>query len=68
MLVLTRKVGEEIVIGNDIRLTVTAVGDGRVKVGISAPRHVRVDRSEVAERVAAGLTGTATPRPQLARA
>jgi carbon storage regulator len=63
MLVLTRKVGEEIVIGGNIRLTVTAVGDGRVKVGITAPKHVRVDRSEVAARVAAGLTGTATRRP-----
>jgi carbon storage regulator len=51
MLVLTRKVGEEIVIGGDIRLTITAVGDGRIKIGITAPAHVRVDRAEVAERI-----------------
>jgi carbon storage regulator len=51
MLVLTRKVGEEIVIGGDIRLTITAVGDGRIRIGITAPEHVRVDRAEVAERI-----------------
>jgi len=52
MLVLTRKLGEEIVIGDNIRLTVTAIADGRVKLGITAPRHIRVDRSEVALRIA----------------
>ena len=50
MLVLTRKTNEEIVIGNDIRITVVEIAPGRVKLGISAPRHVRVDRAEIHEK------------------
>ena len=53
MLVLTRKTGQEIVIDGDIRITVTSCGDGRVKLGIKAPPHIKVDRSEVAARIAA---------------
>lgn len=49
MLVLTRKLGEEIVIGGDIRITVVEAANGRVKLGIVAPRTVRVDRAEVHE-------------------
>lgn len=52
MLVLSRKVGEEIVIGNDIRITITAAGEGRIKVGVTAPKHVRVHRAELARRIA----------------
>lgn len=47
MLVLTRKVGEEIVIGDNIRITVVEVGPGRVKIGIAAPKDVRIDREEI---------------------
>ncbi|MFO0798603.1 MAG: carbon storage regulator [Gemmataceae bacterium] len=53
MLVLTRKTGQEIVIDGEIRITVTSIGDGRVKLGITAPSHVKVDRAEVAARIAA---------------
>jgi carbon storage regulator len=51
MLVLTRRTGESIIIGNGIRLTVVSVGPGRVKIGIEAPPSVRVDREEVHARV-----------------
>jgi carbon storage regulator len=47
MLVLTRKVGEEIVIDGHIRVTVLAVQGGRVRIGVTAPPEVRVDRDEV---------------------
>ncbi len=50
MLVLTRRVGESIVIANDVRVTVVALGNGRVKIGIDAPNGVSVDRSEIHER------------------
>jgi len=50
MLVLTRKVGEEIVIGNDIHVMVVAVQGMQVRIGISAPKDVVVDRQEVADR------------------
>ncbi len=50
MLVLTRRVGEEIVIDNDIRITVVAIKGDKVRIGIDAPPSVRVDRKEVHER------------------
>ncbi|MBX9625647.1 MAG: carbon storage regulator [Gemmataceae bacterium] len=53
MLVLTRKPGEQIVIGHGIRVTVVSVGPGRVKIGVEAPPEVRVDRAEIHERVLA---------------
>jgi carbon storage regulator len=50
MLVLSRRVGEEIVIDNQIRVVVAAVQGGRVRLGICAPATMRVDRQEVRER------------------
>jgi carbon storage regulator len=50
MLVLSRRVGEEIIINDNIRVTVVAVKGDRVRVGIVAPRNVTVDRSEVHDR------------------
>ena len=50
MLVLSRKVGEEIVIGDNIHLTVVAVHGQQVRIGIRAPKEVVVDRQEVADR------------------
>ena len=47
MLVLTRKLNQEIVIGDDIRITVVAVGGDQVKLGITAPRSIPVHRSEI---------------------
>jgi carbon storage regulator len=50
MLVLTRRIGEEIVIGGEIRVTVVAIKGDRVRLGVRAPNFVRVDRQEVHER------------------
>lgn len=50
MLVLTRKIGQEIVIGDNIRLVVVAVHGENVRIGISAPKEVVVDRQEVHEQ------------------
>ena len=47
MLVLTRRVGEEIVIDGGIRITVTGVQGEKVRIGVTAPESVRVDRQEV---------------------
>jgi len=47
MLVLTRKVGEEIVIGENIRVSVVSLQGGKVRLGIVAPKDVIVDRKEV---------------------
>jgi carbon storage regulator len=51
MLVLTRRPGEQIVIGENIRITVVSLGPGRVKIGIEAPPDVRIDRQEIHERI-----------------
>lgn len=47
MLVLTRKSGETINIGDDIKITVMDVKGGQVKIGIEAPRTVKVHRGEI---------------------
>ena len=47
MLVLTRSVGQTIIIDRDISVTVTAVNGPQVQLGIIAPNHVPVDRKEV---------------------
>jgi carbon storage regulator len=52
MLVLSRRIGEEIVIDDNIHITVVAVNGGKVRLGITAPKSVRVDRQEVRERIA----------------
>ena len=51
MLVLTRRVGEEIVIGDTVRVTIVSIQNGRVKVGITAPQQVTVHREEVRQRI-----------------
>jgi carbon storage regulator CsrA len=48
MLVLTRKLGEKVVIGNNITVTILAVDGGRVRVGIDAPDDIRILRGELA--------------------
>lgn len=65
MLVLTRRVGESVVIGDEVVVTVLEVKGDVVRVGVQAPRAVRVHRAEVyaavkeANRAAATSRGTA---------
>jgi carbon storage regulator len=51
MLVLTRKVGEEIVIGENVRVRIVAVQHQQVRLGIKAPQQVAVHREEVHHRL-----------------
>lgn len=51
MLVLSRKVNQSIMIGDDIRIVVVGVDRDQVKVGIEAPRAVSVHRSEIYEEI-----------------
>jgi carbon storage regulator len=51
MLILSRKLEEEVMIGDTIRVKVLAVVDGQVKLGIVAPQEVKVYRSEVYEQI-----------------
>jgi carbon storage regulator len=50
MLILTRRTGETLHIGEDVEVTVMAVNGSQVRIGIKAPRNVAVDREEIAER------------------
>ena len=51
MLVLTRKLGENIRIGDSIKITVLEVRSGQVKIGIEAPPEVKVHREEIYARI-----------------
>lgn len=50
MLVLSRKVGERILIGEEIRVTIVRIGSGGVRVGIEAPADLNVVREELKSR------------------
>ena len=51
MLILTRRVGETVVIGNDVTVTVLGVKGNQVRLGVNAPREVAVHREEIFERI-----------------
>lgn len=51
MLVLTRKIGEEIIIGGNIRVKIADIRGSRVRLAIEAPRELSVQRLEIAEAV-----------------
>lgn len=62
MLILTRRVGETITIGNDITVTVLGVKGNQVRLGVGAPRDVAVHREEIYQRIADENTaGNAPP-------
>jgi carbon storage regulator len=50
MLVLSRRLGESIVLGDDVVITVLAVAGGRTRLGIEAPRSVPIQRAELEPR------------------
>ena len=51
MLILTRKLGESIIIDDDIKITVFGISNSQVKLGISAPENVSVHREEIFKRI-----------------
>ncbi len=61
MLVLTRLIGEKLVIGNEVIIEVLAVNGDNVKLGISAPRETSVHRYEVFREIQAANRAASTP-------
>ncbi|HET6151315.1 MAG TPA: carbon storage regulator CsrA [Marmoricola sp.] len=61
MLVLSRKVGESVVIGDDVTLTILEVRGDIVRVGIDAPRSVAVHRAELLEQLESSNRDAASP-------
>ncbi len=60
MLILTRRVGETLMIGDEVTVTVLGVKGNQVRIGVNAPRDVAVHREEIYERIKreqAGLSG-----------
>lgn len=51
MLILTRKVGESVLIGDDISITVLSVRGNQVKLGVQAPKEVSVHREEIYQQI-----------------
>ena len=51
MLILTRRVGETVMIGNEVTVTILGVKGNQVRVGVNAPKDVAVHREEIYERI-----------------
>lgn len=56
MLILTRRTGETVMIGDQVTLTVLGVKGNQVRIGINAPKHVKIFREELVERIRKQLT------------
>jgi carbon storage regulator len=57
MLILTRKIGETVRIGDDVSVTVLAVHGNQVRLGVTAPRSISVHREEIYDRMIAERRG-----------
>lgn len=51
MLILTRRVNETVMIGDEITVTVLSINNNQVRLGVNAPRHVPVHREEIYEKI-----------------
>ncbi len=58
MLVLSRKAGQRILLGEDIEVTIVEIQGNRVKLGFHAPRYVSICRAEIHRELADSLAGT----------
>jgi carbon storage regulator len=67
MLILTRRVGETVMIGNEVTVTVLGVKGNQVRIGVNAPKDVAVHREEIYERIKREEDGDSTPRATGAR-
>jgi carbon storage regulator len=64
MLILTRRVGESLMVGDDITVTVLGVKGNQVRIGINAPRDVAVHREEIYNRIKEGSESAPEPSPE----
>jgi len=51
MLILTRRINETLMVGDDVKVTVLGINGNQVRIGVQAPRHIPVHRQEIYEKI-----------------
>ena len=63
MLILTRRVGETLMVGDDVTVTVLGVKGNQVRIGVNAPKAVAVHREEIYQRIQGEKNGDGSSEP-----
>ena len=61
MLILTRRVNEKLMVGDNVTVSVLSINGNQVRIGITAPRHVPVHREEIYQKIKQQLSRSAKP-------
>ena len=64
MLILTRRIGETLMVGDDVTITVLGVKGNQVRIGVNAPKDVAVHREEIYQRIQKERDGDVEPEPE----
>ncbi len=64
MLILTRRVGESLMIGDDVNVTVLGIKGNQVRIGVDAPKEIAVHREEIYQRIQQENSGDVTSQAE----